>query len=85
MRASSIFTVVIDAFSRRVVGWSIANYLRGELVTDAIDMALCQRRPDKVIHHSDQGSQYTVHFGGLRQAMQTGWRKTVHGFGRRLL
>ena len=76
-------SVVTDAFSRRVVGWSMANHLRSELVTDALDMALGQRRPDQVIHHSDQGSQYTL--SGLRKKMQTGWRQTVHGFGRRLL
>ncbi len=57
-------SVVIDAYSRRVVGRSMANHLRSELVTDALDMALGQRRPDGVIHHSDQGSQYTsVAFG----------------------
>ena len=51
--------VVLDTFSRRVVGWSMANHLRTRLVLDALDMALWQRRPDGVIHHSDQGSQYT--------------------------
>ena len=51
--------VVLDAFSRRVVGWSMANHLRTRLVLDALDMALWQRRPDGVIHHNDQGSQYT--------------------------
>ena len=57
-------SVVIDVISRRVASWSMANHLRRELVTDALDMAPCQRRPDEVIHHSDQGSQYTsVAFG----------------------
>ena len=66
-------SVVIDAFSRRVVGWSMANHLRSELVEDfALDMALGQRRPDGVIHHFRPG--ITVHFRGLWQAMQTGWR-----------
>ena len=46
--------VVLDAFSRRVVGWSMANHLRTQLVLDALDMALWQRRPDGVIHHSDR-------------------------------
>ncbi len=56
--------VVLDAFSRRVVGWSMANHLRTRLVLDALDMALWQRRPDGVIHHSDQRSQYTsIAFG----------------------
>ncbi len=56
--------VVLDVFSRRVIGWSMANHLRTRLVLDALDMALWQRRPDDVVHHSDQGSQYTsIAFG----------------------
>jgi len=51
--------VVLDAWSRKIVGWSMANHLRAELVLDALEMAIGQRRPDGVIHHSDQGSQYT--------------------------
>ena len=51
--------IVLDVFSRRVVGWAMANHLRTELVLDALDMAVGQRRPDSVIHHSDQGCQYT--------------------------
>ena len=51
--------VVLDAFSRRVVGWSMATSLRTQIVLDALNMALWQRRPEGVIHHSDQGSQYT--------------------------
>ncbi len=43
-----------------MIGWSMANHLRTRLVLDALDMALWQRRPDGVIHHSDQGSQYTA-------------------------
>ena len=45
--------VVLDVFSRRVIGWSMANHLRTRLVLDALDMALWQRRPDGVVHHSD--------------------------------
>jgi putative transposase len=57
--------VVLDAFSRRIVGWSMANHLRTELVLDALGMAIGQRQPTDVIHHSDQGSQYTsLAFGG---------------------
>jgi len=57
--------VVLDAWSRRIVGWSMANHLRTELVLDAFEMALGQRRPADVVHHSDQGSQYTsLAFGG---------------------
>jgi putative transposase len=51
--------VVIDAFSRRVIGWAMATHLRTQLVLDALNMALWQRRPQGVIHHSDHGSQYT--------------------------
>jgi putative transposase len=49
--------VVLDVWSRRIVGWAMATHLRTELVLDAFDMALQQRRPEAVIHHSDQGSQ----------------------------
>ena len=56
--------VVLDAFSRRIVGWSMATTLHTQVVLDALDMALWQRRPSGVIHHSDQGSQYTsIEFG----------------------
>ncbi len=46
--------IVLDVFSRRIVGWAMAGHLRTELVLDALDMAVEQRRPDSVIHHSDQ-------------------------------
>jgi len=56
--------VVVDVWSRRVVGWSMTTHLRTELVLSALEMALWRRRPAKVIHHSDQGSQYTsIAFG----------------------
>jgi putative transposase len=58
--------VVLDAWSRRVVGWSMAVHLRTELVLEALNMALWQRRPGEVIHHSDQGTQYTSIAFGLR-------------------
>jgi putative transposase len=58
--------VVVDAWSRRVVGWSMATHLRTELVLEALNMALEQRRPQAVIHHSDQGTQYTSFAFGLR-------------------
>ena len=57
--------VVLDAWSRKIVGWSMAHHLRAELVLDALEAAIGQRRPRDVIHHSDQGSQYTsLGFGG---------------------
>jgi putative transposase len=58
--------VVLDAFSRRIVGWAMGNSLKAELVLDALNMALGQRKPSGVIHHSDQGSQYTSVAFGLR-------------------
>jgi putative transposase len=58
--------VVLDVFSRRIVGWAMETYLRTELVLKALDMALGQRRPSGVIHHSDQGSQYTSFAFGQR-------------------
>lgn len=51
--------VVLDVFSRRVVGWSMASHMRTELVLNALDMAIQSRQPESVIHHSDQGCQYT--------------------------
>lgn len=58
--------VVLDVFSRRIVGWAMDTHLRAELVIDALDMAVAQRRPATVIHHSDQGCQYTSLAFGLR-------------------
>lgn len=63
---------VLDVFSRRIVGWSIADHLRSELVTDALEMACWRRRPapGRTVLHSDRGSQYTSWAFGhrLRQA-----------------
>ena len=58
--------VVLDAFSRRIVGWAMGHDLKAQLVIDAMNMAVGQRRPRDVIHHSDQGSQYTSMAFGLR-------------------
>jgi putative transposase len=56
--------VVLDVWSRKIVGWSMANHLRTSLVTAALNMAIEQRSPSGVIHHSDQGCQYTsIEFG----------------------
>lgn len=59
-------SVVVDAYSRRVVGWAMAGHLRTELVLEALNMAIWQRRPQKVIHHSDRGTQYTALAFGKR-------------------
>ena len=58
--------VVLDAFSRRIVGWAMGHNLKAQLVLDALNMAVEQRKPCDVIHHSDQGSQYTSVAFGLR-------------------
>ena len=51
---------VMDCYSRRIVGWSMADHMRAEVVIDALEMAVARRQPDPgLIHHSDQGSQYT--------------------------
>jgi putative transposase len=72
--------VVLDAFSRRVVGWAMANHLRTELVLDALNMALGQRRPEGVIHHSDRGCQYTSIAFGMR-CKQAGVRPSMGSVG----
>jgi putative transposase len=51
--------VVLDAWSRRIVGWAMATSLHTKIVLDALEMAVRQRQPIGVVHHSDQGSQYT--------------------------
>jgi putative transposase len=58
--------VVLDVWSRRVIGWAMETHLRTELVLAALNMAIEQRRPLSVIHHSDQGCQYTAVGFGLR-------------------
>ena len=75
--------VVLDVWSRRIVGWAMETHLRTALVLAALVMAVEQRQPRAVIHHSDQGCQYTaLTFGG---AVPTGGRPPVDGVGRRLL
>ena len=52
---------ILDCYSRKVVGWSMANHLRTELVVDALEMALWRRRPESgLIHHTDRGVKYTA-------------------------
>jgi putative transposase len=68
---------VTDAWSRRVVGWSMATYMRASLVTAALDAAVVRRRPPGgLIHHSDHGSRYTslafgqrLHESGIAASM----------------
>ena len=58
--------VVLDAWSRRVVGWAMATHLKTDVVLAALNMAITQRRPTGVIHHSDHGCQYTALAFGAR-------------------
>ena len=59
--------VVLDCFSRRVVGWAMAEHMRAELVVEALEMAVGRRKPDVgLVHHSDQGSQYVSLVFGQR-------------------
>jgi len=68
--------IVLDAFSRRIVGYAMSSNMRTQLVLDTLNMAIERRRPEGVIHHSDQGTQYTsIAFGsrcreaGVRPSM----------------
>jgi len=68
--------IVLDVWSRRIVGWAIGEQMTVNLVLAALNMAITQRKPEGVIHHSDQGSQYTsIAFGercaklGVRPSM----------------
>jgi hypothetical protein len=72
--------VVLDVFSRRIVGWSFAVTLHRQLVLNALNMALVMRRPKGVIHHSDQGSQYTsIEFG--KRCREAGVRPSMGSVG----
>jgi transposase InsO family protein len=72
--------IVLDVFSRRVVGWAMETHLRTELVLQALEMAFAQRRPEGVIHHSDHGTQYTsIAFG--RRCQEMGVRPSMGSVG----
>jgi putative transposase len=59
--------VVLDCFSRRCVGWAMEDHMRTELVVEALEMAVWQRKPAPgVVHHSDRGAQYTALIFGQR-------------------
>ena len=72
--------VVVDAWSRRVIGWAMESHLRTELVLAALDMAVEQRRPADVIHHSDRGCQYTSIAFGVR-CQEAGVRPSMGSVG----
>ena len=67
--------VVLDAFSRRIVGWSMATSLATQLVLDALNMALEQRRPKEVIHHSDSKNAMASRSWA---ALQQSTRELIH-------
>jgi putative transposase len=72
--------IVLDVFSRRIVGWAMDTSLATGLVLDALNMAIGQRRPTAVIHHSDQGCQYTsVQFG--QRCQEVGVRPSMGSVG----
>jgi transposase InsO family protein len=72
--------VVLDVWSRKIAGWAMASHLRMTLVTAALDMAITQRSPTNVIHHSDQGCQYTsIEFG--KRCRQAGVRPSMGSVG----
>jgi putative transposase len=58
--------MVLDVYSRRIVGWSMQTHLRTELILAALNMAITQRQPWADIHHSDRGCQYTSYAFGKR-------------------
>lgn len=64
---------VLDVYSRRVVGWAMDTHLRTELILAALNMAITQRRPESVIHHSDHGCQPEINWS------------SQHWFGRRMI
>ena len=72
--------IVLDVWSRRIVGWAIGEQMSAALVLAALNMAIAQRRPSDVIHHSDQGSQYTsIEFG--RRCKKMGVRPSMGSVG----
>jgi putative transposase len=66
--------VVVDAYSRRVVGWAMADHLRTELVLDAVGMALFARKPERgqLVHHSDRGTQPRFKGSSQHRLLSTG-------------
>ena len=72
--------VVVDAWSRRVVGWAMETHLRGELVERALAMVVENRSPETVVHHSDQGAQHTSWAFGER-CRKAGVRRSTGSVG----
>jgi putative transposase len=76
--------VVLDAWSRRIVGWAFSSDLKTRVVLDALDMALAARKPDNVVHHSDS-QRLSIHVDCFRQSLQGGRGSSIHRLGRRRL
>ena len=85
--------VVLDAFSRRVIGWAMADHLRASLAIEALNMALAERRPawGSLIHHSDRGVQYAcgdytkrLEAHGIAASMSRVWQSLRQRQGRAL-
>ncbi len=75
---------VMDCYSRRIVGWAMADHMRAELVIEALEMAVARRRPHgRPVHHSDQG--LAVHLADLHPALPQRRHRRVNGQQRRLL
>jgi putative transposase len=72
--------LVLDVFSRLIVGWAMAGRLRSELVQAALEMAYAQRAPSRVIHHSDHGSEYTA-IGFGKRCTELGVRPSMGSVG----
>ena len=72
--------IVLDVFSRLIVGWAMSDRLRSQLVQEALEMAYAQRGPRAVIHHSDHGTEYTAIAFGNR-CTQLGVRPSMGSIG----
>ena len=72
--------ITLDVFSRRIVGWAMKSSMEADLAVGALNMAIEQRRPENVVHHSDQGSQYTsIAFG--RRCREAGVARSMGSVG----
>ncbi len=65
--------IVLDVFSRRIVGWAMANHLRTELILEALDMAVWRRRPESVFHHSTHHGKLSVYGGNAKLSRFVVW------------
>src|SRR5258707_7430695 len=75
-RAGSTWAVILDLFTRKVVGWAMRDHMRAELTIAALTMAIQRQRPGAgLIHHSDRGSQYAAaDYRDILSLISAGWR-----------